>query len=277
MEFKSFGEIKHWRPLFMTITQKINGSNAQIVVFKTEDGSLDAVAGSRTKFLSPGRETDNFGFAQYVADNKAEIIEKLGEGTHYGEWTGFKINSGEGLKDRILVLFNHAREYPAGLPKGMVLVPVLYSGKPVDVDAVIDEVMEDLKTNGSKLVPGFMRTEGVVIEVNGQRRKKLFEAEETKWKGPSKPKKDQSAKREAKDYSHLLQPIRLEKLLSRDESYQRDYPKTLGAIVKAYTEDLEKEGQLPSDPDELRETRKAASGQIFNFVKTWMNEAIKVG
>jgi hypothetical protein len=55
----------------------------------------------------------------------------------------------------------------------------------------------------------------------------LADEEETKWKGLSRPKKEPGAAPEAVDHSRLLQPIRLEKLLGRDESYLRDYPGTL--------------------------------------------------
>jgi len=271
MEFKSFGEIKRWSPLKMTITQKLHGSNGQITVFTNENGELDVRAGSRTRFIFPGPNTDNYGFAQFVQDNKAEIIEKLGEGTHYGEWIGSGINSGEGVKEKMFVLFNHNRPYPLGLPPRIALVPVLYEGEPKNVQLVIEEVMEDLKRGGSLLVPGFMRTEGIVIELNGQRRKLVFEAEDTGWKGTSKVKvrKDFT---QSVDYTYLCQLIRLEKLLSRDEVYIREYPKSLGSIVKDYMADLEKEGQLPSDPDECKAVKKNAAGQIFAFIKTIMRD-----
>src|SRR4029077_19870110 len=101
------------------------------------------------------------------------------------------------------------------------VVPVLYSGA-MDLQKV-SEIMEDLKTNGSKLAPGFMRPEGVVVQVLGTRYKKVFEEEETKWTegsgGPKVPK-DPSL---IVDYSHLLQPIRLEKLLSKDERSLTNY------------------------------------------------------
>lgn len=273
MEFKSFGEIKRWSPLKMTITYKCHGTNSQIVVFTNENGELDVMAGSRTRFLFPGPNTDNFGFAQFVQDNKAEIIEKLGIGTHYGEWVGIGINSSEGLKDRMLILFNHNRPYPLGLPPKMALVPILYEGEPMNVQQTIDSVMEDLKNGGSPLVPGFMNVEGVVIELNGQRRKLVFKAEETAWKGSSKTKLPKTTA-ESVDYTYLCQPIRLEKLLSRDEVYIRDYPQSLKLIVKDYVADLEKEGQLPTDPDECKAVKKNAAGQIFSFIKTIMKEKV---
>lgn len=257
----------------MTITQKIHGTNAQIRVYEVVDptGLNDLVvfegknykvqASSRTRDIFVG--DDNFGFARYVFDNKQEIVEKLGVGTHYGEWAGPGINSGEGLSEKKFVIFNHYR-YPAErpLPPQMVVVPVLYHG-PYD-ERIVSEAMASLKIEGSRLAPGFMRPEGIVIEVSGKKYKKVFEAEETKWTegsaGPKPPKIEY-------DVSHLLQPIRLEKLLSKDERYLKNYPESLRDIVNDYQQDLIDEGQITGTELEIRSIKKAAGGQFFNFVR----------
>lgn len=234
--------------------------------------SLDLVCGSRTRWIYPG--DDNFGFAAFVHAHKQEFIEKLGPGKHFGEWCGPGINSGEGFKEKTFVLFNWNREYPNGLPPQTVIVPVLvadaYHGDR-GLWQTVDDTMKDLKENGSKAVPGFMRPEGVVVTVAGARYKKVFEAEETQWKKPSKEKIDRSNEPKP-DYSALLQPIRLEKLLSRDERYIREYPKSLGDIVKDYVADLIKENQIVGDEDQVKAIKKGASGDIFKFVKTVMTE-----
>ena len=131
--------------------------------------------------------------------------------------------------------------------------------------------MADLQVNGSRLVPGFMRPEGIVVSVGGALYKKVFKPEETKWRPRQREKKAQTSKRDAKDYSHLCQPIRLEKLLSRDESFSRGYPESLAAIIKAYVADLTAEGQIAGDKDEVRAVTKEASGQLFKFVKAFMS------
>lgn len=299
MELKSFSEIKKWLPLRMVITQKIHGSNAQVCIFPkgqpselipgnvdtafNADGTprdgYDVKVGSRERWIFPGKTTDNFGFAQFVEDNKQEFIDKLGPGTHYGEWAGPGINSGEGLKEKTFILFNHGRPYENGLPPRTVLAPVLFDSANLGEwnpgltpDIYIDSVMTDLKLNGSKLVPGFMRPEGCVIEYAGKKYKKVFKAEETQWKDPSKVKDPNAPKRKDMDYSHLCQPIRLEKLLSRDENYVTNYPESLGSIVKAYMDDLEKEDQFPKDPDEMKATRKNATGQVFKFIKACVEQ-----
>lgn len=95
-EFKAFGKILHIGKLYMTITQKIHGSNAQILIKRDdEDQAYHILAGSRSRWLTP--DDDNYGFCKWVRENSIELIEKLGEGRHYGEWAGPGINSGEGL------------------------------------------------------------------------------------------------------------------------------------------------------------------------------------
>jgi hypothetical protein len=286
MEFKSFEKIEKLNKIEMTITQKIHGSNAQILIVEKENvwawGTFpDEVftevnskfylvrAGSRNRWVFVG--DDNYGFAAFVEANKKELIEKLGVGKHFGEWTGPGINSGEGLTEKTFVLFDWWKFPPERLlPPQCKVVPVLYRGH-FDIKK-IDEVMEDLKTNGSKLVSGFMRPEGIVIQTMGNRLKKVFDAEETKWTegfaGPKPPKV------EGYDASHLLQPIRLEKLLSKDEKYLREYPESLRHIVTDYTQDLIDEGQIAGTELEIRSVRKAAAGQIFNFIRRSIDKPI---
>ena len=163
MEFKSFNEIKKINTATITITQKIHGTNAQILIYQKEDGSLDLCTGSRTRWIAPG--DDNFGFAEFVYANKQEFIDKLGVGRWFGEWAGPGINSGEGLSEKTFFLFDFMKVEGKPLPPRTQTVPLLYKG-PFEQQA-IDAAMEDLKTNGSKLFPGFMRPEGVVIQLLG--------------------------------------------------------------------------------------------------------------
>lgn len=276
MEFKSFEKISKFSGIAMTITQKIHGTNAQIRIYEEElPGSrsgekiIKCQASSRTRDIFVG--DDNFGFARYVKDNEAEIIEKLGLGTHFGEWAGPGINSGEGLSEKTFIIFNHYRFPPERpLPKQMMVVPVLYTGH-YDYVSVV-QTMDKLKEEGSRLSPGFMRPEGIVIEVAGKRYKKVFEVEETKWtEGSAGPK---PPKIEGYDAGHLLQPVRLEKLLSRDEKYLREYPESLRNIVADYTQDLIDEGQIVGTELEIRSIKKAAGGQLFNFVRQSIDKLI---
>lgn len=273
MEFKEFEKIVKFTGLTMCITQKIHGTNAQIRIYEEElPGSREGEkiiklqASSRSRDIFVG--DDNYGFARWCDTNKAELIEKLGLGTHFGEWAGPGINSGEGLTEKTFCVFNHYRfpqERP--LPPNTVTVPVLYQG-PYD-EQVIRDILLDLKTGGSKLAPGFMRPEGIVIEVMGKRYKKVFDAEETKWtQGSAGPKVE---KIPGYDCSHLLQPIRLEKLLSRDERYLRNYPESLRDIAADYAKDLMDEGQIVGTENEIRAIKKSMGAQLFPFIKSEVN------
>lgn len=266
MEFKSFSDIDRFKGVDLHITQKIHGSNAQILIYNQPDGTLDLMCGSRNRWVTP--EEDNYGFATFVNSHKTEFIEKLGVGRYYGEWAGPGINSGEGLKEKHFILFDYRRFPPERpLPPNTLVVPVLYSGG--YLDGIIEEVFEDLKTNGSKLVPGFMNPEGIVIQILGQRFKKVFKAEETAWKGVSKPKVEGIP---GPDITYLLQPIRLEKLLSRDSIYMEKYPESLPQICRDYVADLEKENQFIGTEDEIKVLKKKVGKAVFPFIKQFILE-----
>lgn len=120
-----------------------------------------------------------------------------------------------------------------------------------------------------------MRPEGVVVYFvrAGLLLKKVFEDEETAWKGPSKPKHERSAEEKALLDENLekarlyLQPIRLEKLLSKEHSLVLNYPTSLPQIVQEYVADLEKE------TDNLdQEVWKFARKKLFGWVKLEMKQ-----
>lgn len=288
MEFKAFPKIEALKKAGMVITQKIHGTNAQINIIPIPenieeasewmikgqypsfevDGKYFAIfCGSRTRWIYPG--DDNYGFATFVHSNAEEFIRKLGPGRHDGEWAGPGVNSGEGLDQKTFVLFDFWKYPPERpLPPQTVVVPVLYQG-PMDLQQ-IDKVMTELKTTGSKLALGFMRPEGIVVTVNGTRYKKVFDAEETQWKkGDEKYAAQKQAERDANyiDYSHLLQPIRLEKLLSRDERYVKNFPKSLRDIANDYMDDLIAEGQVTGSEGEIIGIKKGSASQIFKFIR----------
>lgn len=159
------------------ITEKIDGTNAQILI--TEDGDL--FTGSRTRWITP--DNDNHGFARWVEGNKQEIL-KLGPGRHFGEWWGSGIQRGYGLPkgEKRLSLFNVTRwclhgQEPARiptadpriekfqdvLPECVGLVPVLAKGPFDGINEVVEFVMERLREVGSIAAPGFMNPEGIVV------------------------------------------------------------------------------------------------------------------
>ena len=153
-----------------TITEKIDGTNSQIV-FDT-DGNV--LVGSRKREIWPeGTEgkpkgCDNVAFARWVYENKEALFDFLGEGRHYGEWCGGKIQRGYGVHEKHFLLFNTSRfgegsqEIPETLKSvGLGSVPVLYNG-PFTTTAV-DEAMIELKDHGSYFADGFVNPEGVVV------------------------------------------------------------------------------------------------------------------
>jgi hypothetical protein len=157
--FEPFPKLGRWSRKVI-ITEKIDGTNAQVII--TEDGQIGAA--SRTRLIFPGKDTDNFGFAAWVQDNREELL-KLGPGRHFGEWFGQGIQSGYGLKERRFALFNVNRWNPYNPPPACcTVVPVLdeISGE-ADVGTSIKGSMDALALLGSQMVPGFMNPEGVVI------------------------------------------------------------------------------------------------------------------
>lgn len=264
MEFEGFASIERMQQN-ITITEKIHGTNAQIVI--GADGSIQA--GSRTRWITP--DDDNFNFARFVAENSTELIAKLGEGQHFGEWYGLGINAGYGMKEKRFALFNTHRWIPvrdAGeLPSGVDVVPVLYSGP--FTPTIIDETMAALKAGGSVLVPGFAKPEGIVIRWDRSKvlMKRTFEAEDEAWnyKADRPPAPDRSEVEAI--CAPFWQPNRLDHVLSRDERYGRDYPSTLPDLVSAYVHDLFVETESVEEA-----TQKLVKKNAFKAVKGMMAE-----
>jgi hypothetical protein len=138
------------------VTEKIDGTNGQIYI--DEDGVV--MAGSRNQWCT--EKDDPFGFLRWVMANRDELIVELGPGRHFGEWWGSGIQRGYGLPkgEKRFSLFNTHRWGGATL-KLCGVVPVLYEG--VFDTAVIQSYVTLLGATGSKVAPGFMRPEGVVI------------------------------------------------------------------------------------------------------------------
>lgn len=155
METPVFEGFPHIRRLShgCIVTEKIDGTNAQVCI--TEDGQI--LAGSRTRWITP--ESDNYGFAVWVQQNKEELM-KLGPGRHFGEWWGKGIQRGYGLDGRKFSLFNAGR-WSNDRPLCCDVVPVLYHGKFDTSD--IDACLSELQRNGSVAAPGFMNPEGIVV------------------------------------------------------------------------------------------------------------------
>jgi hypothetical protein len=268
--FESFHDIKRLETMFVTVTEKIHGSNAQIAI--SDDGT-QLKAGSRNRWLSA--DHDNYGFYRWVHDNREALLAFLGPGRHYGEWYGAGIGPGYGMKEKRFALFNTTRWEPGTqLPTGVDIVPVLYAG--LYSPQVIEETKVKLKTGGSALVLGYMKPEGIVVYFANfrSRMKSVFDKEETGW--DKKDQKDRQSRivDEAfeAEVDALLQPIRLEKLLMKDETYLAGYPATLATLAKDYVADLVKESE---DLDEF--VLAAAKKKVFVFIKAGVQKLRETG
>lgn len=169
----------------MVVTEKIDGTNAQIHIVDMStpvstaesrafadqhwlalDGDLAMLAGSRSKYLTAGRDgvkgEDNFGFAKWVQQNAAELFT-LGVGRHFGEWWGLGIQRGYGQTSKRFSLFNtHIWSDARGArPSCCDVVPVL--AQYTFCTTKIQECVERLSREGSVAAPGFMDPEGVVV------------------------------------------------------------------------------------------------------------------
>ncbi len=104
LDFKPFGKIPRYSHRKVTITEKIDGTNAQIFFIEPQDvpeqglpfhhvysdNGLVMLVGSRKRYIAPvavteDKDSDNYGFAAWAWDNVNELA-KLGPGRHYGEW-----------------------------------------------------------------------------------------------------------------------------------------------------------------------------------------------
>jgi hypothetical protein len=160
----------------MVITEKIDGTNAQIVIVNKalfdntalcgptpvgDNGEQLMLAGSRTRWINP--KEDNFGFAKWVEENSKELF-KLGEGQHFGEWWGSGIQRGYDLPkgEKRFSLFNTSRWSDASVrPECCHVVPILHKGM-FDTTA-IQATLQALELVGSQAAPGFMKPEGIMV------------------------------------------------------------------------------------------------------------------
>jgi len=144
----------------------------------------------------------------------------------------------------------------------MDVVPILYQG--VYTPTIVRETMDKLKANGSALVPGYPKPEGVVVFFHRTQTmfKQVFDKEDTGWDRKEKKEKapvDPVFEERVNSYLH---PVRLEKLMMRDSRYLTQYPKTLPEIARDYVADLVKE----SEPIE-EEVMKALRRKVFPFIQ----------
>ena len=171
-----------------TITEKLDGTNAAINIVLDDESSLGDVtihadsliarvdgfgvfAQNRSKLITPGKSTDNNGFARFVQDNAEEIVAKLGEGRHFGEWVGKGINKRHyNLPNKQFALFNVNRWEGADLPENITTVPSIVRNAYLDdPGSAALEALHGLRLMGSHFGPrksdgsGYDNPEGVVM------------------------------------------------------------------------------------------------------------------
>jgi len=175
LEFEEFPKIARLNR-GVVITEKIDGTNAQIII----DDELNISCASRTRIITP--QDDNYGFARWVEQNQEEL-KTLGSGRHFGEWWGNGIQRNYGLKQKHFSLFNSKR-WATERPACCDVVPILYEG--IFSQAASNGALELLRMEGSVAAKGFMKPEGIIIWHEAARIyfKATLEKDE-EWKGKS--------------------------------------------------------------------------------------------
>lgn len=190
MEFKAWPKTPRLFGKPMTVTEKIDGTNACVVV--TDQGAVGAQSRNRMLPMGPRsmddltwQKSDNAGFAAWVREHQDALANFLGEGYHYGEWFGYKIARNYGLSDKRFALFNSARwgflADPNAAPNipGLVVVPTLHTG-PFDTE-VIKDLFGELMEVGSQAVPGFAKPEGLIVHHMGNIYKMTDQGDKPKY------------------------------------------------------------------------------------------------
>lgn len=169
--FRPWPKIPREKGNMITITEKIDGTNACIII------EQDKIIGiqSRNRLIDP--TNDNMGFANWVTQNETELLG-LGGGYHYGEWAGPGVQKNpHNLEQKTFFLFNTFRPAET-LPAIVSQVPILYSGP--DLPQARDEAMENLWVSAQER--GY-KPEGIIIYIHSTRSyvKRTFENAEGKW------------------------------------------------------------------------------------------------
>ncbi len=173
VQFKAWEKIPRENPFNVTITEKMDGTNACIII---QDGEIIGVQ-SRKRLITP--EDDNYGFAQWVSENKDDILG-LGDGYHYGEWAGLGIQKNpHDMPGKNFFLFNTFRwnENNPNRPACCDVVPVLFQGQ------LSPEVIPDLLAKLSESAGENQSHEGVIVYYHAFRKytKHTIKSPNGKW------------------------------------------------------------------------------------------------
>lgn len=170
----------------IVITEKVDGTNSAVIIEEVmfdDPSEIDpnvlavidrgpyryaVAAQSRNRLITPGKTTDNHGFARFVEENAEKLVDLLGPGRHYGEWWGKGIQGRYRVQFKGFALFNTEKHdglytWFSDTSIGDVLVeamPVLYKG-PYS-EQRIRETLSELSADGSVVSP-FDSAEGIVV------------------------------------------------------------------------------------------------------------------
>lgn len=184
LEFQAWPKIPRWSNETVTITEKIDGTNAAVIIlpyseeheeliasgyaqsiFNSDENRLTFATQSRKRFIKPGKDTDNAGFASWAWGNDLELVQALGYGKHYGEWWGRGIQRSYDMNTKMFSLFSPWRyddgERDFGVDN-LSVVPVIFKG--AASNAATESSLNYLRDNGSLAAPGYMRPEGIIIQ-----------------------------------------------------------------------------------------------------------------
>lgn len=139
------------------ISEKIDGTNGAIII--TEDGRV--AAQSRNRLITPGKDTDNYGFAGWVYENAGVLRDVLGVGHHYGEWAGKGIQRGYDLDERTFFLFNPRWTEEVKQVDRLEVAPQLLTIRKFD-SFDIAQTLAALVASGSR-VDGKTDPEGIIV------------------------------------------------------------------------------------------------------------------
>lgn len=169
MQFNPWPKTPRLQTLEWEITEKMNGTNSQILV--GADGTVRAT--SRNRLITP--ENDNFGFAALVKEHQ-EMLSKLEPGAYIGEWCGPGIQKNpHGLESRTFFLFEGNKESWEEITRlrpPFCMVPVFYSQSyrhrgPFNVDKLCAAIKDaQYLCEGDQL---YNYHEGFVLRLGNQR------------------------------------------------------------------------------------------------------------
>lgn len=173
VEFKAWEKIPRENPFNVTITEKMDGTNACIII---TDGEIVGVQ-SRKRLITP--EDDNYGFAGWVERNNDDLLN-LGDGYHYGEWAGLGIQKNpHTLDEKRFFLFNTFRWNPdnPNRPSCCDVVPILFQGELTP--SKIPELLEALSASAKE----GQTPEGVIVYYHAFRKytKHTIKSPNGKW------------------------------------------------------------------------------------------------